>query len=78
MLFRSTQDHVQPGATVIDVGVSRSKSGIVGDVRFDEVQAVAGAITPMPGGTGPMTIACLLENTVSAAGMLGVPALAVS
>jgi len=73
-----TQDHVQPGATVIDVGVSRSESGIVGDVCFDEVQAVAGAVTPMPGGTGPMTIACLLENTVSAAGMLGVPALAVS
>lgn len=73
-----TQDHVQPGATVIDVGVSRSESGIVGDVCFDEVQAVAGAITPMPGGTGPMTIACLLENTVSAAAMLGVPALAVS
>ncbi|MGA1038164.1 MAG: bifunctional 5,10-methylenetetrahydrofolate dehydrogenase/5,10-methenyltetrahydrofolate cyclohydrolase [Ilumatobacteraceae bacterium] len=73
-----TRDHVQPGATVIDVGVSRSESGIVGDVCFDEVQAVAGAITPMPGGTGPMTIACLLENTVSAAAMLGVPALAVS
>ena len=73
-----SRDHVQPGATVIDVGVSRSESGIVGDVCFDEVQAVAGAITPMPGGTGPMTIACLLENTVAAAGMLGVPALAVS
>lgn len=73
-----TRDHVQPGVTVIDVGVSRSESGIVGDVCFDEVQAVAGAITPMPGGTGPMTIACLLENTVSAAAMLGVPALAVS
>jgi methylenetetrahydrofolate dehydrogenase (NADP+)/methenyltetrahydrofolate cyclohydrolase len=73
-----TRDHVQLGATVIDVGVSRSESGIVGDVCFDEVQSVAGAITPMPGGTGPMTIACLLENTVSAAGMLGVSALAVS
>ena len=73
-----TRDHVQLGATVIDVGVSRSESGIVGDVCFDEVQSVAGAITPMPGGTGPMTIACLLENTVSAAGMLGVSALTLS
>ena len=60
-----TADHVRPGATVIDVGISRSEDGIVGDVRFDEVQAVAGAITPMPGGTGPMTIACLLENTLA-------------
>jgi methylenetetrahydrofolate dehydrogenase (NADP+)/methenyltetrahydrofolate cyclohydrolase len=66
-----TADHVKPGAAVIDVGVSRSESGIVGDVDFDAVQAVAGAITPMPGGTGPMTIACLLENTMSAARMLG-------
>lgn len=67
-----TADHVRPGATVIDVGVSRSEAGIVGDVDFDSVQAVAGAITPMPGGTGPMTIACLLENTLAAAIMLGV------
>jgi methylenetetrahydrofolate dehydrogenase (NADP+)/methenyltetrahydrofolate cyclohydrolase len=67
-----TADHVKPGAAVIDVGVSRSESGIVGDVDFDAVQAVAGAITPMPGGTGPMTIGCLLENTVEAARMLGV------
>ncbi len=66
-----TAEHVKPGAAVIDVGVSRSESGIVGDVDFDAVQAVAGAITPMPGGTGPMTIACLLENTVEAARMLG-------
>ena len=66
-----TADHVQPGAAVIDVGVSRSESGIVGDVDFDAVQAVAGAITPMPGGTGPMTIGCLLENTLVAARMLG-------
>jgi methylenetetrahydrofolate dehydrogenase (NADP+)/methenyltetrahydrofolate cyclohydrolase len=65
-------DHVKPGATVIDVGVSRSEQGIVGDVDFDAVQAVAGAITPMPGGTGPMTIACLLENTLAAAAMQGV------
>jgi methylenetetrahydrofolate dehydrogenase (NADP+)/methenyltetrahydrofolate cyclohydrolase len=66
-----TADCVKPGAAVVDVGVSRSESGIVGDVDFDAVQAVAGAITPMPGGTGPMTIACLLENTLSAARMLG-------
>ena len=66
-----TADHVKPGATVIDVGVSRIEAKIVGDVDFDSVQAVAGAITPMPGGTGPMTIGCLLENTLSAAKMLG-------
>jgi methylenetetrahydrofolate dehydrogenase (NADP+)/methenyltetrahydrofolate cyclohydrolase len=67
-----TVDHVRPGATVIDVGVSRIADGIVGDVDFDAVQSVAGAITPMPGGTGPMTIACLLENTLAAAVSLGV------
>ena len=66
-----TADHVKPGAAVVDVGVSRSESGIVGDVDFDAVQALAGAITPMPGGTGPMTIGCLLENTVAAARMQG-------
>jgi len=66
-----TAEHVKPGATVIDVGVSRIEAKIVGDVDFDPVQAVAGAITPMPGGTGPMTIGCLLENTLSAAKMLG-------
>jgi methylenetetrahydrofolate dehydrogenase (NADP+)/methenyltetrahydrofolate cyclohydrolase len=66
-----TAEHVKPGAAVVDVGVSREESGIVGDVDFDAVQAVAGAITPMPGGTGPMTIGCLLENTLSAARMQG-------
>jgi methylenetetrahydrofolate dehydrogenase (NADP+)/methenyltetrahydrofolate cyclohydrolase len=66
-----TAEHVKPGATVVDVGVSREEAKIVGDVDFDAVQAVAGAITPMPGGTGPMTIGCLLENTLSAAKMLG-------
>jgi methylenetetrahydrofolate dehydrogenase (NADP+)/methenyltetrahydrofolate cyclohydrolase len=66
-----TAAHVKPGAAVVDVGVSRVEKGIVGDVDFDAVQAVAGAITPMPGGTGPMTIACLLENTLAAAKMLG-------
>ena len=64
-------DHVKPGATVIDVGISRTESGIVGDVDFEAVRRVAGAITPMPGGTGPMTIACLLENTLTAARLQG-------
>ena len=66
-----TKDHVKPGAVVVDVGVSRVEEKIVGDVDYDEVQKVASAITPMPGGTGPMTIACLLENTVEAARMQG-------
>ena len=66
-----TPDFVKPGAAVIDVGISRTADGIVGDVDFDAVQAVAGALTPMPGGTGPMTIACLLQNTLAAARMLG-------
>ena len=66
-----TAAHVKPGATVIDVGVTRINNKIVGDVDFDAVQTIAGAITPMPGGTGPMTIACLLENTLEAARMQG-------
>ncbi len=61
------QEHIKPGATVIDVGVTRTDEGIRGDVDFDAVQSIAGAITPMPGGTGPMTVACLLENTLYAA-----------
>jgi methylenetetrahydrofolate dehydrogenase (NADP+)/methenyltetrahydrofolate cyclohydrolase len=64
-------DHVKPGAAVIDVGVSRTEAGLVGDVDFDAVEAIAGAITPMPGGTGPMTVACLLQNTLEAARMQG-------
>jgi methylenetetrahydrofolate dehydrogenase (NADP+)/methenyltetrahydrofolate cyclohydrolase len=71
-------DWIKPGAAVIDVGISRfpsrdpeaaaaGKTRLVGDVAFDEVKAVAGAITPVPGGVGPMTIACLLANTVTAA-----------
>jgi methylenetetrahydrofolate dehydrogenase (NADP+)/methenyltetrahydrofolate cyclohydrolase len=67
-----TASHVRPGAAVIDVGISRTEAGIVGDVDFAAVEPVAGWITPMPGGTGPMTIACLLENTVAAARMQGV------
>ena len=61
-------DWVKPGATVIDVGINRLADGrLVGDVAYDECVAVAGAITPVPGGVGPMTIACLLENTLKAA-----------
>ncbi len=67
-------DWIKPGATVIDVGINRiedtnTKSGsrLVGDVDFDEAVKVAGAITPVPGGVGPMTIACLLKNTLTAA-----------
>ncbi len=55
---------VKPGAVVIDVGINRTKEGIVGDVDFEEVAKVAGFITPVPGGVGPMTIASLLENTL--------------
>jgi methylenetetrahydrofolate dehydrogenase (NADP+)/methenyltetrahydrofolate cyclohydrolase len=58
---------VQPGAVVVDVGVHRTETGLVGDVRFDEVAEVAGRITPVPGGVGPMTTAMLLVNTVTAA-----------
>jgi methylenetetrahydrofolate dehydrogenase (NADP+)/methenyltetrahydrofolate cyclohydrolase len=62
---------LRPGSTVIDVGINRverdGKRAIVGDVAFAEARAVAGAITPVPGGVGPMTIACLLENTLHAA-----------
>jgi methylenetetrahydrofolate dehydrogenase (NADP+)/methenyltetrahydrofolate cyclohydrolase len=62
-----TADMVKPGAIVIDVGVHRTEAGLVGDVRFDEVREVAGAITPVPGGVGPMTTAMLLLNAVTAA-----------
>lgn len=71
-------DWIKPGATVIDVGINRvasrdpvkaaeGKTRVVGDVAFDEARAVAGRITPVPGGVGPMTIACLLANTYTAA-----------
>ncbi len=61
-------DWIAPGAVVIDVGINRLPDGrLVGDVAYAEALAVAGAITPVPGGVGPMTIACLLENTVIAA-----------
>jgi methylenetetrahydrofolate dehydrogenase (NADP+) / methenyltetrahydrofolate cyclohydrolase len=60
-------DHVKPGAVVIDVGVNRTDEGLVGDVDFAAVVGIAGAITPVPGGVGPMTRAMLLANTLSAA-----------
>ena len=66
-----TADHVKPGAAVIDVGQSRTTAGVVGDVDPAAVAAVAGWLTPNPGGTGPMTIACLMENTVTAARAAG-------
>lgn len=67
-------DWIKPGAIVIDVGINRiakddGKSRLVGDVDFEDAAKVAGAITPVPGGVGPMTIACLLKNTVEAAQM---------
>ncbi|MBQ7097904.1 MAG: bifunctional methylenetetrahydrofolate dehydrogenase/methenyltetrahydrofolate cyclohydrolase FolD [Clostridia bacterium] len=63
-----TADMVKPGAVVIDVGMNRLEDGkLVGDVAFDEVEKIAGAITPVPGGVGPMTIAMLMQNTLTAA-----------
>ena len=67
-----TAEHIAPGATVIDVGISRTEAGIVGDIDAGSVTGIAGALTPMPGGTGIMTVACLMENTVNAAAMQGV------
>ena len=60
-------DAIKPGATVIDVGIHRTPDGLCGDVDTDAVRAVAGSVTPVPGGVGPMTIAMLLRNTVTAA-----------
>ncbi len=62
-----TAEMIKPGATVIDVGINRVDSGLVGDVDYEAVARVAGAITPVPGGVGPMTIAMLLANTLLAA-----------
>ncbi len=73
-------DWIKPGAAVIDVGINRiagdnGKDKLVGDVAYDEAAKVAGAITPVPGGVGPMTIACLLLNTLRAAcAIKGLPA----
>ena len=58
---------VRPGAVVVDVGVNRTAEGLCGDVDFAAVSQVAGAITPVPGGVGPLTIAMLLRNTLAAA-----------
>ncbi len=60
-------DWVKPGAIVIDVGINRVEAGLVGDVAYAECELVASAITPVPGGVGPMTVACLIENTVATA-----------
>ena len=64
---------IKPGATIIDVGINRievdGKNKLVGDVAYAEAAEIAGAITPVPGGVGPMTIACLLRNTVVAAAL---------
>jgi methylenetetrahydrofolate dehydrogenase (NADP+)/methenyltetrahydrofolate cyclohydrolase len=62
-----TAEYVKPGAAVIDVGVNRVEDGLTGDVDFDSVREVAGSITPVPGGVGPMTRAMLLSNTLEAA-----------
>lgn len=62
-----TAAHVKPGAVVIDVGIHRTDHGLTGDVVFSEVQSIAGWISPVPGGVGPMTIATLLSNTIAAA-----------
>ena len=62
-----TAEYVKPGAAVIDVGISRVEDGLAGDVDFDSVREVAGSITPVPGGVGPMTRAMLLVNTLEAA-----------
>jgi len=62
-----TADMVKPGAAVIDVAVNRTEAGLVGDVDFEGAREVAGWITPVPGGVGPLTVAMLLVNTVTAA-----------
>ena len=65
--FQIRPDHVKPKATVIDVGLTRVDGKLRGDVEFDEISKMASYVTPVPGGVGPMTVACLLENTVIAA-----------
>ena len=64
--------NVMKDAILIDVGISSDENGIHGDVDFDSVDGIAKAVTPMPGGTGPMTVACLLENTMKAAQLQGI------
>ena len=65
--FQIRPDHVKPNAAVVDVGLTRVEGKLRGDVDFEAVSRLAGFITPVPGGVGPMTVACLLENTVQAA-----------
>jgi methylenetetrahydrofolate dehydrogenase (NADP+)/methenyltetrahydrofolate cyclohydrolase len=62
-----TPDMLKPGVVVIDVGINRVNDRLVGDVQFEGVRDIASAITPVPGGVGPMTIAMLLKNTLTAA-----------
>ena len=59
-----TADYVKPGAVVIDVGINRTENGLKGDVDFEQVSQVCSQITPVPGGVGPLTVACLMENTL--------------
>jgi methylenetetrahydrofolate dehydrogenase (NADP+)/methenyltetrahydrofolate cyclohydrolase len=66
-------DWIKPGAVVIDVGINRTADGIVGDVCFSEALGVASAVTPVPGGVGPMTIACLVQNTFGTASAAAMP-----
>ncbi len=66
-IFQIRADHVKPNSAVFDVGLARVDGKLRGDVDSDRVNRVAGYITPVPGGVGPMTVACLLENTVLAA-----------
>jgi methylenetetrahydrofolate dehydrogenase (NADP+)/methenyltetrahydrofolate cyclohydrolase len=66
-VFQVRADHVKPNSAVVDVGLTRVNGKLRGDVEFDKVKRIAGYITPVPGGVGPMTVACLLENTMLAA-----------
>jgi methylenetetrahydrofolate dehydrogenase (NADP+)/methenyltetrahydrofolate cyclohydrolase len=59
-----TSEHVKEGAVVVDVGITKKGNRVVGDVAFDEVKEIAGIITPVPGGVGPVTIACFVENAL--------------
>ncbi|MFP6649257.1 MAG: bifunctional 5,10-methylene-tetrahydrofolate dehydrogenase/5,10-methylene-tetrahydrofolate cyclohydrolase, partial [Pirellulaceae bacterium] len=62
-----TAEMIKPGAVVVDVGINRGEDGLVGDVDFAGVSEVAGAITPVPGGVGPLTVTMLMHNTLQAA-----------
>jgi methylenetetrahydrofolate dehydrogenase (NADP+)/methenyltetrahydrofolate cyclohydrolase len=62
-----TAEMIKPGATVVDVGINRTEDGLVGDVDFEAARSVAGYLTPVPGGVGPLTVAMLLQNTLLAA-----------